>query len=92
MKTLTPDKFKFNKKTKTFHASGKEVTWDIMYKLVNPTTKGSMLFSLVESTGSEWDPNTVWIYKGEGEYYLHLTNEEVTEEHAAMYLKAKTRK
>lgn len=90
MKVLHQTQFKYDKETKTFLVDGKQVQFDTSFKLINTKTKGEMDFNFSESTGSEWDPKTLWIYKSKcGKYKMHLTNEDVTPQHAENYLKAK---
>jgi len=90
MTTISTEKTKFDKNTNVFHISGKEVIFSSEYKLINPATKGSMVFNLSHSTGSEWDSNTVWVYKSEcKKYELHVGNDDVTPAHAENYLRAK---
>ena len=92
MTHISTEKTKFVLKANTFHISGKEVTFATTYKLVNPATNGSMEFDLSHSTGSDWDPKTVWVYKSKCEKYeLHVGNDDVTPQHAQRYLDAKTR-
>ena len=84
---ISTEKTNFVGNTNTFHISGKEVTFATNYKLFNPATKGTMEFDFTHSTGSEWDPKTVWVYKSKcGLYELHVGNEDVTPQHAQNYL------
>jgi len=90
MELVSTEKTKFVKETNTFHVNGKDVPFTTEYKLVNPSTKGTMEFSMSHSTGSEWDPKTVWVYKSKcGTYELHVGNEDVTPQHAQNYLNHK---
>ena len=84
-------KFKFDKQAGVFYVDGRNIRFDTSYEVVNPMTGGSMIFDFKESTGSEWDPKTVWIYKSEEGYELRLSNEDVTPAHAEAYLEAKLR-
>jgi Na+-transporting NADH:ubiquinone oxidoreductase subunit NqrF len=89
MKNITTNQCIYIKESKTFIADGKKIQFDTSYTITNPKTKGEMKFDFTESTGSEWDPKTLWIYKSEEGFTLNLTNEDVTPEHAEAYLKAK---
>ncbi len=80
----------YNKELNSFVVSGKKVSFGSSYELYNEKTGNKKVFELSHSTGSEWDPNTVWIYKN-GEMKLIVTNDDVTKEHAENYLKAKLR-
>ena len=92
MELVSTEKTKFVKETNTFHVNGKDVNFTTTYKLINPATKGSMEFNFDHSTGSEWDTDTVWVYKSTcGKYELHVGNEDVTPQHAENYLNAKLR-
>jgi len=92
MKTIPSTKFSYNSKTKTFLVNGNDVQFDTTYELENMMTGGRRVFHFDHSTGSEWDPNTKWIYKStDGEYTLEVGNEDVTPAHAEAYLKAKLR-
>lgn len=80
----------YNKKTKTFTVSGKQVIFASSYKLLNEKTNNSVTMELVGSNGSEWDPNTIWKYtSSDGNYTLNVLNDDVTKEHADNYLRAK---
>ena len=74
MKTVDIKHLKYNKATKTFHADGNKVIFDTSYVVVNKETNNSMLFNFSHSTGSEWDRNTLWVYKGDNGITLELTN------------------
>ena len=86
---IYPEHFKHDKQNKKFYVSGKDVHFDTSYILVNPKSGGQMEFSFSHSTGSEWDPNTVWVFKGDLGYELHVGNEDVTDRQKEAYLQAK---
>ena len=92
MKNITTDQCVYNKETKTFIADGRKIQFDTSYTITNPKTQKEMKFDFKESTGSEWDPKTLWIYKSEEGFILNLTNEDVTPDHAKAYLESKLRK
>jgi len=92
MKNISTDQCIYNKETKTFTADGRKVQFDTSYTVYNPKTRGKMEFDFKESTGSEWDPKTLWVYKSKEGFTLNLTNEDVTPQHAQAYLEAKLRK
>lgn len=92
MVTLNPDQFTYRKETKEFLVSGKKVKFATSYLLKNTKTGGTMKFDFKESTGSEWEPDTLWIYKSKDGFTLNLTNEDVTPEHEQAYLETKLRK
>jgi len=88
---LEKGKYAYNKDTKTFTMSEKDIPFATTYKVVSPDTGGEMEFSFTHSTGPEFAPDTRWIYKS-GEYTLEVCNDpEVTKQAAAAYLAAKTR-
>lgn len=79
------------KESKTFYVSGSKITngFSTKYKLLNEKTNNVMEFDLSHSDGSEWNPNTNWIYKSLSGYELRVRNDDVTPQHAENYLKAK---
>jgi len=82
-------KHNYNKETKTFTVSGKDVAFGTSYVVKNPKTNGEVTFDLSHSTGSEWDPKTMWVYKSKDGITLMVGNDEVTPAHADAYLQAK---
>lgn len=74
--------------TNTIVISGKDVKFSSSYEIIGE--KETKVFELSHSTGSEWDPSTIWVYKSECGMILHVTNDDVTEENAEAYLKSKT--
>ena len=50
-----------------------------------------MVFDFKESTGSEWDPATIWVYESKEGYKFLLLNDDVTQENIDSYLTAKLR-
>jgi len=77
----------------TFHVSEVDTPgFATEYTILNPQTGGEKTFHLSHSTGSEWDPKTVWIYKTKGAPALELRvsqNPEITRMREKAYLKAK---
>lgn len=57
------DKERMLYKNKTFFVNERDTTFDSTYDVFNPLTGKSVTFDLSHSTGSEWDPKTVWVYK-----------------------------
>jgi len=80
--------------TKTFSMSEKGIPFGTSYELHNPDTGGKIEVEFSHSTGSEWDPKTIYVWKSKDkEYTLELHNDkEITEQRAAAYLAAKTRR
>ncbi|MFV2015381.1 MAG: hypothetical protein ACC656_08140 [Candidatus Heimdallarchaeota archaeon] len=89
MQTIYPKDFTHNKVEKKFFVSGKAVHFDTTYLVKNPKTDGQMEFKFSHSTGSEWDPATIWIFEGDLGYELHLSNDDVTQRHQDAYLQTK---
>lgn len=84
------NKVKYNVTSKSFFVKGSEVSFATTYNLLNERSGESRKFNFEYSTGSEWKVDTIWMYKSEcGNYWLGVGNEEVTEEHANNYLRAK---
>ena len=62
---------KWNSAAKCFTADGDQLPFATSYRLINPASKKSMVFDFVKSTGSEWDADTLWVYKSdEGIYFI----------------------
>lgn len=70
---------------------GTDVKFDSNYKVISQKG-GEKVFDFKESTGSEWDPKTIWKYKSEDGMELHVGNEDVTPQHEKAYLEHKMRK
>ena len=87
---IQKNKVNYLKEKNTFIVSGKGVQFGTEHSILNEKTGVSKTFKFSHSTGSEWDPNTVWVYKSEEGLVLHVTNDDVTPEQARNYLKAKT--
>ena len=81
----------FEETIKTFFVSGKGIPFGTKHTLLNEKTNGSMDFDLSHSDGSEWNPNTNWIYKSLNGHELWIRNDDVTKEQSNNYLKAKMR-
>ena len=93
MKLIIQDSnINYDAKNKSFLGNGKRIPFATSYTLKNKDTNGEMTFDFKESTGSEWDPKTLWIYESKTGYKFILTNEDVTPAHANAYLTAKLSK
>lgn len=61
--------------TGIFYGDGSKIKFDTSFQIINSKTAKLMTFDLSHSTGSEWDPNTVWVYKAKGtNLEFHLSN------------------
>jgi len=89
--SIQKNNVRFFKPLKSFTVSGKEVGFATQYDLKNDKTGKSKTFNFFESTGSEWDVNTLWIYKSDDGFILNVTNSDVTEQQRQNYFDAKTR-
>jgi len=91
----------YNKETKVISMSEKGIPFGTTYMVFNPKTGNTEHFEFSHSTGPEFDPKTIFVWKIvnkdknpalEG-LTLQLHNDaEITKATAAAYLKAKTRK
>ena len=64
--------------------------FDTKYDVVSPKTGVTKTFNFECSTGTEFDPNTEWIYKSAEGYKLHVCNDaNITKLRADSYLKHK---
>lgn len=89
----------FNEKTmvfenNTFYVNEKDTpAFTTAYNVVNPKTGKSAEFNLSHSTGSEWDPKTIWIYKNKDlGLELHVSQDpNITKKRANNYLNHKTK-
>ena len=91
----------YDKKTKAISMSEKGIPFATTYMVSNPKTGNTEHFEFSHSTGPEFDPKTIFVWKIvngdknpdlEG-ITLQLHNDaEITKATAAAYLKAKTRK
>lgn len=81
---------KYDKARLTFSVSGKLVLFDTTHTIRNEKTGGSKLFIFSHSTGSEWDPNTTWVYKSEDGFTLDVANDDLLPGAQDEYVKAKT--
>ena len=88
MENISIQKNKVTYYNGTFTVSGKNVKFATKYSLLNEDTGKSVVFELVESTGSEWDPYTMWVYESE-DFQLFVLNDDVTPQHAENYLNHK---
>ena len=86
-------KHTYNPVTKSFNVSEKDVPFATTYELVNPKTGNSVVFEFHHSTGTEFDPKTVWVYTGKNGLTLHVHNDaQMTRISAERYLEHKTGK
>ena len=75
---------------KTVFVSEKDVKFDTAYEVRSPKTGTTKRFNFVCSTGPEFDPKTVWLYKSDDGHHFGVCNDvEVTKQHAENYLKHK---
>lgn len=91
-KTLLIDltKVAYDAEDATFTTDENYAGFATEYELVNPKTNGREVFTLSHSTGSEWDPKTVWIYFSESGLKLEIMQDAAfTEKRAAAYLNHK---
>lgn len=91
---LTPiHKKDYDKESKTFTISEVGVQFSMNYTLINPTTGGKKEFELSHSTGSEFDPDTEWIYESKDGFTLKIVQDyKITKEREAHYTYHKMRK
>ncbi len=55
--------YSYNKDTKVFSFSEKDVPFASTYEVLNPQTGNKVSFDLSHSTGPEFHPDTKWVYK-----------------------------
>jgi hypothetical protein len=74
-----------------FHMSERDVPFATTYDIINPKTGKEMRFEFTHSTGAEFDPKTIWVYKNaDKSVSLFVHNDpKITRVLAANYLKAK---
>lgn len=91
---LTPGTYVFDAASRTFKMSEKNTKrFDTTYELRNPKTGGSEKFEFTHSTGPEFDPKTVWVYKSSTGLTLEVANDaEWTKQSLAAYLEGKLKK
>ena len=89
--SIQKNKIQFSKLLNTFFVNGKDVKFDTLYMMINEKTGNKKLFSFTESTGSEWDVHTKWIYQSADGYILEVGNEDITQQMIDNYVEAKTR-
>lgn len=88
--SIQKDNVSYLPKSKTFIVAGTDVKFGTSHILKNEKTGKEIEFTFKESTGSEWDKWTVWIYESLcSKYHLHVSNNDTTPAHADAYLKAK---
>ena len=80
----------YDPEIRTFSVSERDVKFDTEYEILNPRTGGTRAFRFSHSTGSEWDPETEWVYKSTDGLTLRVVNDKnITRARAAAYLEAK---
>lgn len=85
------DEKKMMFKDHTFHINERDTTFNTRYDILNPKTGKRVTFELSHSTGSEWDPKTIWVYKNTDlGLQLHISQDiNITKLRAESYLKNK---
>lgn len=91
MKVEINKKWLFTRDNMTLHVSEKDIPFATSYTVINPKSGNSMIFDFIKSTGAEFDPETIWIYKSsDDEITMKVYNERVkTVIGAGHYLRAK---
>lgn len=88
---LTRIAFSFDATEKIITVSERDVNFDTTYNVVGKNE--SRVFEFDHSTGPEFDPNTIYIYKDKSGYTLQVANDaRITEQAAKMYLNRKLKK
>lgn len=89
--SIQKSKITFNKETNKFFGCDKDFPFDIEYELVNDRTQKSMKFKLQYSTGSEFDPNTEWVYANDDKTFSFIVGQDaaLTNQRAQSYLSHK---
>lgn len=57
------------------HVSEREVPFDTKYDVISPKTGVQKRFQFKESTGSEFDPKTEWVFKSDDGYEFRVCND-----------------
>lgn len=85
-----PKRDRYDRETQTFTVSERWVRFDTSYLVFSPKTGASRRFDFVRSTGSEWNPNTRWVYQSECGLTLEVTGDpDIREAAQAFYAKKK---
>lgn len=81
-------------KNSTFFVNEKDTTFDMSYIVLNPDTGKMLVFELSHSTGPEFDPKTIWVYKNKDlNLELHISQDpNITKVRANNYLNHKLKK
>jgi hypothetical protein len=89
---FNPNIHSWNPYQRVFTMSEKEIPFDTSYEILNQKTGGKMSFEFSHSTGSEFSPDTKWIYyNADKTVTLEVCNDpRMTKIAAENYLKAKT--
>lgn len=85
--------YSYSEADRAFLFSEKDIPFATEYEVFNPKTGKSEIFKFSHSTGSEFDPNTKWIYWNiDKNIRMDVSNDpQMTQIAAENYLKAKTR-
>ena len=85
--------YTYNKGAKTFticeKLKGKILPFGTEYKLISPETRNEKVFTFSSQTGSEWDPNTKYIYKSDDITLEICQDKATTEARGKAYLEHK---
>ena len=85
--------FSYNKDSKTFTISERDVPFCTEYEVKNPSTGAVSVFEFKHSTGPEYNKDTKWIYANKEGIILEVCNDPImVKEAARLYIEAKTRK
>ena len=80
----------FVNSAKTIFVSERDVKFDTSYFVRSPKTGVEKQFRFVCSTGPQFDPKTVWLYKSDDGHYFGVCNDvEIMKQHAENSLKHK---
>jgi hypothetical protein len=79
----------YDRDKRTFVGSEKNIEYSTSYRLVNHKTGRNKVFEFNSMTGSEWEPDTVSIYKC-GDLTLEVHNDpDITETRKQAYIRGK---
>lgn len=82
-------KHKYDKGTKTFTFSEKDLPFGTEYELVNKATGGKKVFGFQHSTGPEFHKDTKWIYKSDDLIMEVCNDPAITKQLEQNYLRSK---
>ena len=90
--SIQNQKLIYNSKTKSFHGIDINFKFDTSYLIVNNKSNIEKKFEFTHSTGSEFDPNTNWVYESKDGYKFIVSQDaELTKKRAEYYLNHKLR-